>query len=113
MHIPHTFPSLLDSGATPSILLIGAGMSFGIAPPVTELTNEIYDWADKAFSKLRSELNLTDHEAKLRLADAIRITTDPRFQAKVGMPLRGNTPRHRVVARFAREGRSRLCQQTC
>ena len=128
MPIPHTFPSLLNPDALKSVLLIGAGMSYGMAPPVSELTNEIrqkhneiiqqlgidiqppagdqfYDWAEEAFNELKNVHHLSDREAKLRLADAMGITSDPRFQAKFGMPLRGNTPRHRVVARFAREGR--------
>ncbi len=129
MDIPHTFPTLLnpDEGIQP-ILLIGSGMSYGIVPQVPELSKEIkdnyeevikklgvdpspppedqfYDWADKAFNLLKTELGLSDNEAKIRLAAAMRITTDLRFHAKIGMPLRGNTPRHRVVARFAREGR--------
>lgn len=129
MDIPHNFSTLLNPDASPlPILLIGAGMSFGIAPPVRALAREIrdnhnkiieqlgidpspppddqfYDWADRAFSQLKTERGFTDIEAKMLLAAAMGITTDPRFHAKVGMPLRGNTPRHRIVARFAREGR--------
>lgn len=128
MAIPHTFPSLLNPEATPSVLFIGAGMSFGIVPTVKEVSLEIrnhhdsiviklgvdpspppddkfYAWADRAFEKLQTELGCSPADAKLRLADAMGITSNPRFHAKVGMPLRGNTPRHRVAARFAREGR--------
>lgn len=130
MDIPHAFPSLLDPQQAPPVLLIGAGMSFDIAPSVATLAKEIsnrhvdviqilgidpsppptdekdiYDWAERAFSKLTEELGLSAPDAKLRLATGMGITYDPRFRAKIGMPLRGNTPRHRVVARFVREGR--------
>jgi hypothetical protein len=119
---------LLNPEINGSALLIGAGMSNGIAPQVTELTEEIrhrhntilqqlginipaptgkdfYDWAELALNEIKTTHHLTDSEAKLRLADAMGITTDTRFHANKGMPLRGNTPRHRVIARFAREGR--------
>lgn len=128
MPIPHVFPSLLNPDAPRSVLLIGAGMSNGMAPPVHVFTEEIrqrhnkiiqklginihpptgdqfYDWADDAFNELKNVHHLSNNEAKLRLADAMGVTSDPRFHAKVGMPLRGNTPRHRIAARFAREGR--------
>lgn len=131
--IPHTFPTLTNPNAVKSALLIGAGMSNGMAPAVSVLTSEIcanhdnilqklgisisppegnsfYDWAENAFDELKNVRHLSDGDAKLFLANAMGITSDPRFQAKVGMPLRGNTPRHRVVARFAREGRwSTIC----
>lgn len=108
-------------------------MSNEMAPSVSELTNEIrqkhseiiqqlginisaptgkdfYDWAEEAFNELKNVQHQSNNEAKLHLADAMGVTSDPRFQAKVGMPLRGNTPRHRVVARLAREGRwSTIC----
>jgi hypothetical protein len=133
MPVPHLFPSLLNPESNGSVLLIGAGMSIEIAPQVSELTEEIrqkhdkilqqlginiakptgdvfYDWAEQAINELKSTHHITDSEAKLRLADAIGITTDSRFHAKSGIPLRGNTPRHRVIARFAREGRwSNIC----
>ena len=130
MSIPHTFPSLLNPSTPPSILLIGAGMSYGIVPTAYELAQEIcdahnkikaklgielnpppvtstglYEWAEDAFNKLRIEKFLSDKDAKLLLADSMGITSDPRFHAKVGIPLRGNTPRHRVAARLAREDR--------
>lgn len=133
MPVPHTFPSLLNPEQAGSLLLIGAGMSNKLAPQVSVLTDEIrhkhntilqqlgitipaptgddfYDWAEQALNAIKTTHHLTSNEAKLLLADAMGITTDPRFYAKRGMPLRGNTPRHRVIARFAREGRwSNIC----
>lgn len=131
MPFPHTFPSLLNTDASPSVLLIGAGMSKGIAPIASELAedirirhgevmnklgvdpspppenNDLYDWAQRAFNKLRVEQHLTDDAAKLRMANAMGVTTDPRYRTNVGTILRKQWPRHRVVARFAREGRWR------
>lgn len=133
MPVPHIFPTLLNPATNGSALLIGAGMSNGIAPPVSVLTKEIQDrhaiilsqlginiappigkdfyvWADQALNELINTHNISDNEAKLRLANAIGITADARFHAKKGIPLRGNTPRHRVIARFAREDRwSTIC----
>lgn len=129
MHIPHTFPSLLTPGEPAPVLLIGAGMSWGlvpdakkwaqeivhrytevtkilgitITPPKTSVPKELYDWAAEVLKELTK--TLSEDEAKLRLADAMGVISDPRFQAKVGIPLRGNTPRHRIAARFAREKR--------
>jgi hypothetical protein len=129
MHIPHTFPSLLTPGTPAPVLLIGAGMSFGlvpiatkwaqeivdryaevikilgitVTPPKTSAPKELYDWADEVLKELAK--TLSEDEAKLRLADAMGVVSDPRFHAKIGIPLRGNTPRHRIAARFAREKR--------
>lgn len=74
-----------------------------ITQPKTSAQKELYDWADEVLKELTK--TLSEDEAKLRLADAMGVVSDPRFHAKVGIPLRGNTPRHRIVAHFAREKR--------
>jgi len=129
--IPHTFPSLVDLGDHPRpVLLIGAGMSNGIAPMPHELLKELapkqqeieqrlscqtgytlgsdppnlYEWAGYVIDGLE-KAGLSESDAKRRLADEIGILRDPRFRAQVDIPLRGNTPRHRVVARLVREAR--------
>lgn len=132
MSIPHTFPTLIDADASREILLIGAGMSSNIAPSVAQLAGEVandhdavikklgidpspppsindfFDWAERAVTKLKSEAGLPDVEAKVRLADAIGVTTDPRYRGDVAtVSLRKHWTRHRVAARFAREGRWR------
>lgn len=78
-------------------------LGIAITPPKTSTPKELYDWADAVLKELTN--TLSPDEAKLRLADAMGVISDPRFQAKVGIPLRGNTPRHRIAARFAREKR--------
>jgi hypothetical protein len=49
--------------------------------------------------------NADPRPPKLRLADALGILHEPSWLGKQGIPLRGTTPRHRVIARLAREGR--------
>jgi hypothetical protein len=133
MAVPHSFPALLDASADPSVLIVGAGMSSGIAPSVDSLAADInaqhaevvrklgvdpsppptdfrdfYDWAERAFDALKAQLHLGDDAAKVRLANSIGVTTDPRYQRNVeSIGLRQLWARHRVSARFAREGRWR------
>lgn len=129
MHIPHTFPSLLNPDAVAPVLFIGAGMSYSLVPGPIELSKNIcnrfpevgkilgitihqpntasqtdlYNWADDVLNAFPK--TLSENDANLRLAEAMGILSDRRFYAKIGLPLRGNTPRHRIAARFAREGR--------
>lgn len=133
MAVPHVFPALLDTNAAASVLLVGAGMSSGIAPSVEDLANDVnvrhheivaklgfdpsppptgvsdfYDWAERAFNGLRTQLHLGQDAAKVRLADSIGVTTDPRYRQNVEtVGLRKHWARHRIAARFAREGRWR------
>lgn len=74
-------------------------------PPADE--NDLYEWAQRAFDKLQTETHLDQPSAKRRMANAMGITTDPAYRADVGTLLRSLWPRHRVAARFAREGRWR------
>lgn len=133
MHPPHKFPSLTESPSqTKPVLLIGAGMSSGIAPMPSQLAEELkapiqhelevklgcssaktnidpknqeslYIWAGEMIADLTQNGKMAETDAKTKLADAIGITTDPRWRGRTKIPLRGNTPRHRVVARLARE----------
>ena len=65
----------------------------------------LYQWAGEMIEQLTQVKKLAEPEAKRMLADALGITTDPRWRGRTKIPLRGNTPRHRVVARLAREER--------
>jgi hypothetical protein len=132
LHPPHLFDSLVGRVCAVSpILLVGSGMSYDLVPQVNRLSHsikskqdeieqalgidacaaidlsvdgELYRWAEDAYKKLLV-LGFPEHEAKLRIAKVLGVTTDPCWSAKANMPIRGTTPRHRVVARFAREGR--------
>src|SRR4051812_14748214 len=125
-HLPHNFPTLRreNGDGRRSILVIGAGMSFGLAPrpgPLLEKMRDaaeaalavrsalpktvpaphedLYKWADDVFPKLANGPN---DNPKLRLAESLGISTDPEWAAP--LPQKKNLARHRVVARFAREG---------
>ena len=121
--LPHNFPSLRRSGAAEhrrSLLIMGAGMSFGLVPGPGTLCQakrrdaeralncttslapddfDLYKWADEVLAHLESH---NDPNPKLTLAQSLDITSDPRWRGCAGTER--NTPRHRVIARFAREG---------
>jgi len=111
------------------IVLVGAGLSYGLVPTADEYGAEIghrsaeieaalgvkaatapvdakslYEWADNCIASLVGS-GLGQDDAKVRLAQAMGLTTDARFLAKFNIPSRGTTPRHRVLCRLAREGR--------
>ena len=104
------------------ILLVGAGLSFGVAPNAGDVLRAQRGKAEQRLGippagdehcghLYHSADYILDTAAdndrvplKLRLARAPGITTDPRWTARVGVPLRGNTSRRRVIARLAREG---------
>lgn len=126
-----TFSAWIEplSSVKAPIVLVGAGLSFGLAPTADRLGLEIggkrgeiekalgvsanitpidaqtlYQWAGECISELvKGGSSLKD--AKVRLAGAMGITTDQRFLALTNVPIRGTTPRHRVLSRLAREGR--------
>jgi len=131
MQLPNKFFSITNPNpATRPILLIGAGMSAGIVPMPPQLVQELaslqismeislgctpaikkidpnkaaslYRWADEMITQL--ELVKKPEEAKKALAVVLGITSDARWRGRTKIPLRGNTPRHRVIARLAREG---------
>jgi hypothetical protein len=123
--LPHNFPSLRNGHRKP-VLICGAGMSFGLAPSLDDLRKKcdqaekklkcsiprndgdldkpgyLYDWAEQIYQQL---LERQEPLPKLKIADALGILDNPAWLGKVDMPLRGTWPRHRVVARFAREKR--------
>lgn len=114
-NVPHQFEKF-TSREEKAVLMIGAGMSYGLVPMANELkkslelvTNNLaieddelltepdpYKYADIVLK------HIPDQD-KLVLVQNMGIIDNPKWFAKVGLPLRGTTPRHRVVARFARE----------
>ncbi len=121
-NLPHSFPSL-RGGQSPGLVL-GAGASVGVSylpsdllafvksnraaieaslgcdsvQPLTSVP-ELYSWAQDILNQLRPRGGLPN----LDLANALGLTTDPKWRGEVS--LRGTTPRHRVISRLAREGR--------
>lgn len=116
---PHQFPSLPDpQPQTKPVLLIGAGMSAGIAPMPQQLAQELepvqqeletrlecspattnidpknqatlYQWTGEMIEQLTQVKKLAEPEAKRKLADTLGITTDPRWRGRTKVPLRGN-----------------------
>jgi hypothetical protein len=124
---PWTNPT---SNENPPMVLIGAGLSYGLAPPANDLAREIgsrrlaieealgvvtdgqqidcadelYCWAEQCL-KLKVGAGSSEAEAKKSLAEAMGLTIDARFLARENISLRGTTARHRVLSRLAREGR--------
>lgn len=126
--LPHSFPSLRNISASTAsnrnpLLIMGAGMSAPLVPTVSGLFKEkrdhverelgfkpvidendplaFYKWADQLIAHLESK---GDACPKLRLARALGLLADRRWSG-VDLRVSGTTPRHRVLARFAREGR--------
>ena len=121
--LPHNFPSLRNGHRKP-VLICGSGMSSGLVPSVKDLTKGcpkaekrlgcsisrndgdldrkgyLYDWAQQIYQQL---LKRQEQLPKLKIAAALGILDNPAWRGKVDTPLRENWPRHRVVARFARE----------
>jgi hypothetical protein len=109
------------------VFVAGSGLSYGLVPMPGQLlmklvaeradiesrlgcatavaltgtdVSELYTWAEQAFECLKAHGHPTP---KLAIADALGVTRDPAWQGKIGVPLRGSAPRHRVIARLARE----------
>ena len=125
INLPHNFPSLRNGPRKP-ILIFGTGMSHRLVPSVMDVTRKcpeaekklkfsiprndgdldkpgyLYDWAERIYQQL---LKRQEPLPKLKIADALGILDNPAWLGKVDMPLRGTSPRHRVVARFAKEKR--------
>lgn len=126
-------PWILPMSNVPApIVIAGAGLSFGLVPMALQLAKyvsenkssiesslavkstidpgdpsnpmKLYQWAGDCLNQLISKGN-SNASAKHALADAMGVTYDARFLAKANIPLRGCTPRHRVLGRLAREGR--------
>jgi hypothetical protein len=119
----------LRSQTHPAVLFCGAGLSVGAVPGAAGLYEQehenverklsivgaidhamfegvqeaarLYAWADAVLDELERRGNAFP---KLRFAEALGLLTDPRWWDKAEIDFRGNTPRHRVIARFAKEG---------
>lgn len=135
MTIDEQFRAWIDpqSNLQPPLLIVGAGLSFGLAPNAQQLAkdtserkdeiesalgipagpaistddDDLYVWADHCLKALKSVHALDEMPAKRRLASAMGLMTDKRFLAQAGVGPRGTTARHRVLARLARENRIR------
>ncbi|MBS1727136.1 MAG: hypothetical protein JST51_10490 [Armatimonadetes bacterium] len=123
MGFPHSFPSLRgEAGFRKPVILIGAGLSLDTVPGPAGLYNEkrdiieskigridvshsnkaieFYQWAEKALILYPND---TKNVPKLGLAQDLGILDDQRW---MGIPKSDkHAPRHRVFARFAKEGR--------
>ncbi len=117
--LPHNFPTLRrfgDGNHRQTVLLLGAGISHGLVPLTNDLLEEkradaestlgctstsknLYEWADDILGQLKAR---NDSNPKLVLAQSLDIPFDPRWRGCVSV--QRNTPRHRVIARFGREG---------
>lgn len=122
---PHNFPTLRASGRPhrPSVLLLGAGMSYGLVPGPGLLLatkraaaevklgfkstlpwlpdpppNHLYDWADEIIREL---VVRGDPNPKLTLAHSLDIPYEDYWMAYVSA--QRSSARHRIIARLARE----------
>lgn len=125
---PHDFPCIRDTEQK-TVLFCGAGLSAGMVPVVGVLFQEIREdvekklgipsiecsdfwkdenWEDQLYYWAECVLRYLKKQGvfnpKLELAKALGITTDLRWKGKDKIDFRGNTDRHRVIARFAKEG---------
>lgn len=66
--------------------------------------DDLYCWAGRCVEELNKVPGATKDTAKRNLIYAMGLLEDQGFAATANIPLRGTTPRHRVLARFAREG---------
>lgn len=126
MTIPHQFPSLVD-GPAQAVLIAGTGLSTPNVPMVSELQGKLTEIAtslgasvaidpiDKSYfyalagaviEKLEAG-GRTDSESRLWLAEELGMLDERRWFGEIGLPLSGNTPRHRALARFVVEKRLR------
>lgn len=118
---PHDFSSLLTRQRKSSVFA-GAGLSFGLVPDPAQLMSDridiansmignvptaenatpldLYTWSDK---QLEFMANDPGEPPKLRLAKSLGLLDDPRWGANIAVRIAFTTPRHRVIARFARE----------
>jgi len=127
MSIPeHNFDRFIAANEPP-MLVVGAGMSFGLVPSPGELIaariefankllqddyglgpidvdlehpKALFIWADKFMTALAVHC---PRQEKRIIAKVLGLLTDTCWTAKVGIDLSGSAPRHRVVARFAKE----------
>lgn len=120
MSMPHHFPSLVE-GPAQIVLIAGTGLSAPNAPTVGTLKGKLdlvaedlgihpndnfYDLAEAILDKLKND-GKSDSESRLWLAESLGMLDDRIWFGEIGMPLSGNTPRHRALARFVVEERIR------
>lgn len=126
------FERLIGISTLKTTLLVGAGLSYSLVelpieivkrlskvqtdvetrlglkipcPPIDpDVSSELYRWAGDVYNQLILQ-GETQTAAKQKIAREIGVTTNGCWRAKSRVPLRGSTPRHRVIARLAREGR--------
>lgn len=127
-NFPHDFPCIRSIDEK-TVLFCGAGLSVGMVPIVGKFFDEIreksekklgiselecssewkaenweerlYCWAECVLEWLSKQ---GESNPKLKLANALGITTDSHWWGESGVDFRGNTDRHRVIARLAKEG---------
>lgn len=120
MTVPHHFPSLVE-GPVQAVIIVGAGFSDPDVPIVSllkdklacvandlgvVLNDDFHVLAESILDKL-SNNGKSDSESRLWLAESLGLLNDRRWFGEIGLPLSGNTPRHRAIARFAVEKRLR------
>lgn len=118
VNVPHDFGQFLGRTREP-LLFVGSGLSYGFVPLIDQLVPERKDHIEAIFGTgsqstaegpYRWARAILDHltasgiaRPRLRLAEELGLLSDPRWTATTGLPLRRALPRHRVIARFARE----------
>ena len=120
MSMPHHFPSLVE-GPAQAVLIAGTGLSAPNGPTVGTLKGKLdlladdlgidpnvnfYDLAEAILNNLTTN-GKSDSESRLWLAEKLGMLDDRRWFGEIGLPLSGNTPRHRALARFVVEERIR------
>ena len=118
--MPHHFPSLVE-GPAQAVLIAGTGLSAPNCPTVGTLKGKLdlladdlgigpddnfYDLAEAILNNLTTN-GKSDSESRLWLAEKLGMLDDRRWFGEIGLPLSGNTPRHRALARFVVEERIR------
>ncbi len=83
---------------------ITTGFDFKLDVAGKNKADDLYCWAGRCIEELIKIPGATNGTAKRKLIDAFGLLHDQEFAATANIPLRGTTPRHRVLARFAREG---------
>lgn len=120
MPVPHHFPSLVN-GPVQAVLVVGSGLSAPNGPTVSIVkeklddiagylgvspNDDFYDLAESVLDHLTKN-GRADSSSRLWLAEKLGMLDDRRWFGDIGLPLSGNTPRHRAIARFVVEERLR------
>lgn len=121
MTMSHRFQSLVETPALQTVLIVGTGLSTPTAPTVEGLKSKLdkvaqglgvapneafYVLAESVLDNLKAT-GKSDDESRLCLAEELGLLDERRWFGEVGLPVSGNTPRHRAIARFAVEKRLR------